>query len=273
MHLHRFTIREGTRGVRWFATLYDHPKGQEGNDILETRVEAYIASGARHTGIGLAGDDDSGGLKLTAGIAHIASVWVTIGGPPIRRFLAARWPDLTERNIATLTAHDRAIWWEVWHDKWSWTRGTPRWRSGNFQWFDWIAGKPAKSKTSTEPVEVDVPMPEGNYRATIVLETVTWRRPRWPWPVIHHGYDIDILSRPGPDGPYLPEDGPDGKRPDGYIPIPGKGENAWDCGGDGTFAASGPGRTIEDAIGQTVRMALADRARRGAPHNYAEPIT
>jgi hypothetical protein len=54
--------------------------------------------------------------------------------------------------------------------------------------------------------------------------------------------------------------------------VPGKGENAWDCGPDGIFAMSGLGRTVEEAIGHVVAAALRDRHRRGHDHAYAEPI-
>lgn len=274
MRLHRWSTREGTRGVRVFADLYDKP--DDGRRMLvSSRFEAYVASGADHTGVGLSVDEDTSGLQLFAGLRRVACVWVTVGMPPLQRWVYRRWKTgLPDVDIAKVTFHDRAVWWSIWHDKWSWKRGTPKWRDGNFHWWDWLTGKPVHATEVTEgPVDVVVPMPEGAYKATVTLERATWTRPRWPWPQVVDRYDLDVVSRPGPQGPYVPELEADGTRLPGYIPVPGKGENSWDCGGDGTFSQSGPGRTVEAAIGDVVEGVLRTRRRRGAPMDYAEAIS
>ncbi|NIR37012.1 MAG: hypothetical protein GWN73_14435, partial [Actinobacteria bacterium] len=47
MRTHRYIVREGTRGLRAFVTIYGHGD----RTLAEARFEGYIASGARHTGI------------------------------------------------------------------------------------------------------------------------------------------------------------------------------------------------------------------------------
>jgi hypothetical protein len=270
-HLHYWGAREGSRGGRWHLIAR---RGEDGPEVLTVRAEGYVASGAQHTGVGVSADEDSAGLRLFAGLSKVTCGWLTVGSWPLASWARKRWgwvlPDV---HIADLRFHDRAIWWEVWHSKWEHKASTPRWRSGNFHWWDCLTGKPAYTSEVTEgPVEVLVPMPEGAYRATVKLERLTWKRPRWPWPKVAYGFDLDVISRPGPDGPYVPDE-VDGARPAGYIPVPGKGENAWDCGPDGTFAMSGAGRTVERAIATVVEDVLRDRRRRGAPATYAEAIS
>lgn len=265
MNSHHFTIKE-RRGRRWFLHVR---KGGEmdvasGPELIEASVEAYIASGARHTGLSLS--FGSTGVKVFAGISHVTCGWFTLKSPWLfyKRLNKRLLPRV---NVVDLRLHDRAVWWEVWHPKDEWKSGTPRWRSGNFQWFDALAGKPEYSTVIVEgPVEVGIPMPEGTYRALVTMEDATWRRKRW-WSKTVRRAQVDILSRPAEGGGI--EDAPDGR---GYIPEPGKGENSWDCGPDGTFSVCMPAVSVPAAIGQTVSSCLATRVRRGARLDYAEPI-
>lgn len=273
MRVHRWSAREGTRGIRAFADLYDKPDGRM---LVSTRFEGYVASGARHAGIGLSADEDAAGVTFRFGVPRVFNVWLTAGSWPAAKWLRERFGwSLPDVHILDLSFHDRAVWWQAWHDKWSHSSKTPKWRAGNFHWWDWLTGKPTRSTEIVEgPTDVVVPMPEGAYKATVTLERSTWKRPRWPWPQIHHSYELDVVSRPGPNGPYVPENaGPGEPQSDGYIPVPGKGENAWDCGGDGIFSQHGSGRTVEAAIARVVQSALRERRRRGAAADYAEPIS
>jgi hypothetical protein len=264
MRVHRWSSKEGTRGVRSFANVHTAAE----NEVLSGRVEAYWFSGARHTGISLSTDDDTAGIQFFIGLAHVGCFWLTLGSPTASRAAYKRWKkSLPDIHIADLRLHDRAVWWALWHDKHSWSSGTPKWRHGSFHWWDWLVGKPVYRSEFIDSWDARIPMPEGVYKADITMSKDTWTRPRWPWPQVRHGYNADIKSRPGPDGPYDSDNG--------YIPVPGKGENSWDCGGDGIFGQSGSARTVEEAIGNIVSSALATRRRHGGrnAHNYAEPIS
>lgn len=268
---HIWSTREGKRGIRAFATL--HPSDRSKADRIEARFEGYVFSGAQHTGLGLRTDDDTAGVQLFAGLSKVACAWLSLGSPALSSARYKRTKKLRpDLDLFELWFHDHAVWWSVWHPQHEWKKGTPKWRNGSFHWWDWLTGKPVHSSEVTEgPVDVVIPMPEGGYRATVTIKRSTWNRPRWPWPQEHYGYEVDVLSRPGPDGPYLPEG--TGPRTNGYIPVPGKGENSWDCGGDGIFAMSGPGKTVEKAIGDVVASALRDRKRHAGRHDYAEAIS
>jgi hypothetical protein len=263
MRLHRWASREGTRGVRAFAHLYEH---EDGKEIGEASCEAYIASGATLTGLRLE-FGNTASIKLFAGVSHLFDVWLKVGSGRLASNLYRRGGKAYERfqavagkTLAGVDLHDGAIWWVIFVDRMGGQRGIPRWRHGNFNPTDWALGRRQYSKEIVEgPVEVVVPMPEGTYPAVVTIELGTWKRPRWPWPAHRHSYSIDILKADG--------------EPNGYIPIPGKGENSWDCGGDGTFSQSGPGRTVEAAIAGIIESTLKTRRRRGVAADYAEPIS
>lgn len=262
MRVYRHASREGTRGIRSWAHAYVGDTGDE-TTVAEASVEGYVGAGAQHTGIGLSiGSSGPASVMVFAGAAHVADVWVSAKSWPATKWLTARVPALTEvrdLNVVDVRLHDGALWWEVWHPKHQWTRGTPRWRSGNFKWRDALLGKQVHSKTVIgAPRQVEVPLPEGSYPAMVTIEECRWTRPRWPYPVVIKRFDLDILKEDGTEG--------------GYLPVPGKGENSWDCGPDGVYSMSAPGGSVEEAIGHAVASVLRDRQRHAGTHSYAERI-
>lgn len=271
MKLHHRASREGTRGLRAWADV-----SAGGHELLALRFEGYVFSGARHAGFALETDDDTSGFQVFFGVPHVFNVWLTGGTPRLGQLAYLRSKKLRrELDIFEIRFHDRSVWWSVLHPKHEWTKGTPKWRNGSFSWWDFLVGRPVYATEVTYgPAEVDVPMPEGSYRSTVTLSRDTWSRARWPWPTIRRGFNIDVLSRPTADGPQLPEgSGTGSPRTNGYIPVPGKGESSWDCGGDGVFSMSGNARSVEDAIGQLVASVLSDRKRHAGRHDYAEEIS
>lgn len=142
-----------------------------------------------------------------------------------------------------------ALWWQCWDREAVHFGDDPWWMRGNWHPLDTLLGRHEHRSEELQARDVQIPMPEGNYTATAKLERATWKRPRWPFAKTILRVSIDI-----PKG----------------IPVPGKGENSWDCGPDATFGLTTPARTIEDGIGQLVASVLHDRKRRGAPANYSE---
>lgn len=102
---------------------------------------------------------------------------------------------------------------------------------------DRLLGRKVCTTTQGEATPVVVPMPEGNYPAVVTVEKRVWKRPRWPWPSHYRtDYSIDI-----PSG----------------IPVPGKGENSWDCEDDAIYGTGG--RSVHDAVANATRAALRSR--------------
>jgi hypothetical protein len=137
--------------------------------------------------------------------------------------------------------HDGAIWWEFWHTLNSWDCSTPVWRKGCWYPLDTFLGKQKYSKREFDSKDIEIPMPEKPYSAKAIFEECTWKRPLWFAKRIIR-VDIDI-----PDG----------------IPVPGKGENDWDCGEDAIYRSSLPANTVAEAIGKVVESAMRQRIKYG----------
>lgn len=145
----------------------------------------------------------------------------------------------------------------------SWLRDDPWWKKSIcIDPMDILGDEERKTKKK-DLGWVTVPMPEGTYQAKAERLTVTVTRSRWPWPVERWSRLSFEEFKNGPTG------WADGKA----IPFPGKGENSWDCGTDGTFGISFPTsvRDIPEAIGHTVADALRKR-HRGARMDWTPPV-
>lgn len=104
---------------------------------------------------------------------------------------------------------------------------------------DRLFGRTVCTTVEGDPEPVIVPMPEGNYPGHAKQEERTWKRPRWPWPSQHRvefWVDMDI-----------------------GIPVPGKGENSYDCDDDAVFGTGG--KSIAEAVANVTRAALRSRER------------
>lgn len=145
-----------------------------------------------------------------------------------------------------ITIHNSTVWWHVWCDDDGWVSGRPKWRDSNFAPLDFFFGRQQHRVVSEEPARtVDVPMPEKSYRATITMQIEEWARPRL-------ALFAKRIKRAHIEVP-------------GGIPMPGKGENSYDCGDDATFGMTVPAFGVGDAVGKLVGSVLHDRHRRGGP--------
>jgi hypothetical protein len=99
-----------------------------------------------------------------------------------------------------------------------------------------------------------IPMPERSYPARIRLHEDSWKRPRWPWARYLRRASIDFI-----------EEG-------GNVPVPGKGENAWDCGIDGIYGMTCPARDVAAAVGAVVESAYRTRIRHGGTDWRPAPV-
>ncbi len=169
--------------------------------------------------------------------------------PPVALWFGVEWQRLAcaydgDREIG-LSVYDWTINWSGWHTPNSWSPSTTPWyRYGYFNIKDTLLGRPDYSQRVLEVRDVDVAMPERAYRANVKLTEDTWKRPRWPIPLHVTRAHIDML-------------------PGEQIPIPGKGENSWDCGDDATHGLTTPARTIEEAIGNLIGSRMETRRKRG----------
>lgn len=147
------------------------------------------------------------------------------------------------------TIDSRGFRWDCWAPSMSWTRGQPWWWHQSFEWRALFFGR-----DHVETIEVDsgvcvVPMPEANYPAE-------WQRTRYE----HH--NTKRLGRLRDSVLGIRTHELVTVEPGKPVPVPGKGENSWDCGDDAIHALSAPG-SVEEVIGHLVADALRTRKRYG----------
>lgn len=144
----------------------------------------------------------------------------------------------------SLAFHDHGVFWSIGADDMGWSSDTPRWRHGAWHPLGHFMrqGEPEVLETR----EVLVPMPERSYKGTARLERTRWGFGKLPRLFDRIDYHVDLEMAPGEQ-----------------VPVPGKGENSYDCDEDATFSISCPAQTIEDGVGRLVASVLRDRWRRG----------
>jgi len=84
-------------------------------------------------------------------------------------------------------------------------------------------------------------MPEGTYEAKARLEMGYWKRPRW------------FVKKRKATHLVIPKG----------VPVEGKGENAWDCRPDATYAMTIASDSIPEGVGKFVGHMLEQRVRYG----------
>ncbi len=113
---------------------------------------------------------------------------------------------------------------------------------------DLIMGRTDYKSEIVETYQTEVAMPEKTYPATVKIEKTTWTRRRWPfslYPRVRLSAQIEV---------------------EGGVPVPGKGENSWDCGEDAIFSTGSSTPTVSAAVASLVTSALRTRERHGGPN-------
>lgn len=138
--------------------------------------------------------------------------------------------------------HEFALWLQLWGNDWEWRSKDPWWKKCHSLHFDdLVLGKADYKMEKGEVFEnVVLPLPEGNFTATMTYQVQTWKRPRW-FARVRKSTDIRVEKPPS---------------------FPGKGENSWDCGDDGIYGMSTDGHSLPAAIGGYVKAVMEYRLKR-----------
>jgi hypothetical protein len=122
---------------------------------------------------------------------------------------------------------------------------------------DILLGQPAYTP-GEGPAELrTIHLAEGPYVLSLRKSESTWKRPRWPATARSRSYEWAVVSNP---------EGRTG------LPVPGKGENSYDCDEDAVFGGSIPARNADEACGRIVGSVMHDRARRAGPGWTPDPV-
>lgn len=260
------------QGVHIFA-INDNDRGREGPILKHGRLCLHTPGrnggtigwsfGKGHCGASVTlhhpGDDDSisghvavPGIYLYFGLERLLS-------ERLQRFLGLYNPDANvggkyiSRRIGW-SIHDWTFWARLWDNDNRWSCDDPWWWSFTFSLnpLD-IFGRRRYSSEVIQEQEVEVPMPEGSYMATVKICADSWTRPGFPWWPL-----TKMILRAHVDD----------MEP---IPHPGKGTMSYNCGPDALHGICCPARNPEEAIGKIVSSVLRDRMRYGGSHRYELP--
>lgn len=219
--------RIGFHGRAW---LRQRPRGVFG-------VEWHLPGGSVQLALTVGGVEDQ--LRLSISLWFVALYFSIENCAWI-----ARWKPASsyQGKETSFTIHDWSLWWSIWHDEYVWHSKTPRWRIGSFNITDFFLGRAKYTKIDGESTPVMIPMPEGEYPAIVTFYQQTWKRPRWPVAKRRDGAKVNAGQG---------------------VPIPGKGENSWDCGEDAIFSSGSSTTTMEGAIQDFIASVMHTRERYG----------
>lgn len=158
-------------------------------------------------------------------------------------FFPRRWKTWDLGRSCGIRTHSGALWLDFWTNENGWSRDMPWYaKTWCFNPADFFLGRRRHAERTLDQTEALIPMPEGTYPVTIRLFESTWRRPRWPFPL--RLLRAEVRSEKG-------------------IPVPGKGENAWDCGEDAVHGSTFPCGTFRDAVAEFTKDILTTRGKHG----------
>lgn len=125
-----------------------------------------------------------------------------------------------------------------------WSRNQPWWWSNSWNIPDILFGRQKYSSVPISETAAEIPMIERSYPCTVKMSADKWKRPRLPWTRTIIRANVDIP---------------------GGVPVPGKGENSWDCDEDAIFSMTCPAKDAADAVQRVVASANETRRRHGGP--------
>jgi len=178
----------------------------------------------------------------------IFKLYVHINGILPKKMKNYHWPRSTGFNI-----YDWCIIVNVWNDDSVWSRDQPWWNEIRIDFKkipDFIFGRVVRTEELIKTEKVSVPMPESHYDGEVKVTRVIRKRTRWFWKKVRIESWIDIK---------------------GGIPVPGKGEDSWNCGEDSITGTGSRDGTVEGAISQIIHSALRTRVRYGGKDWRPEP--
>ena len=137
-----------------------------------------------------------------------------------------------------------SLWWKWGARPDSWDSSVPRWREGSFDPADFVLGREKFSSETLDTKAYDIHLPEGSYPVRVTRSRDSWKRPRWPFPRVREAFEV--------------------KGPEKGVPVPGKGENSYDCDEDSVYSTymRGP-KSHDEAVDRFVADIEKTRSKYG----------
>jgi hypothetical protein len=202
---------------------------------LVFNAEWLLLSGRFCCRLDLGGGDSDDDIQLSLGCG-LFTVYLSVEG------LYCLGINVPGADIG-VDVHNGCVWLNLWSRRNEWRSRDPWWRKTLcLHVVDWLLGEPRYQEELIIEQPCLIPMPEGSYQGTAKLYKSTWTRARWSSTILQR-CTIDITN--------------------GGIPVPGKGENSWDCGDDAIHGLTCTATSIEDGVNKLVADAKETRERYG----------
>lgn len=177
-------------------------------------------------GLSVGGGDSDSEIQLHVKVPFLFNLFLSC-----ENYIPSQYKNGGEKEISLRWDFDSgslsSLWWNLWTSTTEWSSRTPRWREGSFDFADFLFGREKYSEVVVGNHHGYLDFAEGRYVLDIQESIATWKRPRWPFVKKSRRFEL---------------------KPDIPIPIPGKGENSWDCGEDATYSYSIHSETADEAI-------------------------
>jgi len=153
-----------------------------------------------------------------------------------------------------VSIHNGKIWIKLGGNPMEWSNRDPWWWNITIDPARILFGRMKHSERTVSKTETVIPMPEGSYPCVVELRDERWQRARLPFASqkLRRAH-IEVES--------------------GGVPVPGKGESAWDCGDDAIYSLCCPAKTVEEGIAAYVESAMRTRRRYGGSVNWRQHST
>lgn len=204
-------------------------------------------------------DEPDGEVTLGVCLPLVGGRWVTVY-PRVSffRLLGMDWESVREKPDGTylsqrevrVAVHSGRLWWSIWKPVHIYHPDDRRRGSVSVDPLDLLYGEERFESRISGPVErIPVAMPERTYHASVTPTITTARRPRGGPDRVWTSFRVEIEEKEG-------------------VPVPGKGENAYDCGDDAIHAISVQAASPEQAVGILIGSALRLRAQRQGTYGW-----
>lgn len=157
-----------------------HPDYQQAHILLKNlhfKIETCFSSDFNHAYIDL----DNAESQLRAGLAiKPVTVWIACTVVNSHHIFNKIMSTYEKKQIG-IHLYDNIVCWNLWKDPSSWSSKAPKWRQGSINILDLLFGKEQITENDTsKAIDIEFPMPEGNYLGDILMKEITYDRPRWP---------------------------------------------------------------------------------------------
>lgn len=208
---------------------------------------AFFWNSSTGIGITLGGEDE---ITLHVAVWRLFALWLHVNHILPRKWTRQwEWWDRSWGRTTDIRIFDGSIWLNIHNDTTGWHSSQKFPQEFNFDFVDFLLGRSKVTTKILDQGESDVPMIEGNYRVKWQKLLKVWKRPRWPFAQRIVAFDMD-LQKP--------------------IPVPGKGENSYDCDDDAIHSMYCPAQTLEEAISKLTASALRTRRKYGWDYDKVE---